>query len=353
MSSPDDPDNPATTTGPSYRSTSPAQRGTSPAQRGTLPTNRGTAPAHRGVRVAQPNPGVPPLRGVLDRVNAELDLASSIRQEEATANKLADDLRTHFTATFVVGGSSSLYSPLIGQARPVRVLDKQAFTSQLVKEMDLQWRAEFDVLLGEAQPNFARKFTAARRSGRLSRDYGDKVPTSFDELSVIDARNISPPSPGGSAGGIWSEREQTLFVLSGQATDGLIAHELCHAYTHPRWNAVQLLMAAWDLGSWAAHVDEGVTSELANAVLLHREPRTFGGAPASTKPNGYHGYGADVRTQGRAFLDLIEGPGNGPGHATMAAYFAGEITLKVDQAHPRRSILSIQKKRITLDKLFT
>ena len=317
---PDDNDDPVRGTGPSYRGVSPSHRGIDDIARGLA----------RPTRIAQAQSAVTPQK-----------LAAQQQQAEAIRDQLLPFFVSELSTT--VGGKLKPYNSRIGTKIATVVLDRPAFSKKL-SEQQISQAAEDAAAFVRYRTTDANKAIDIAR-GSLQGHYPSPV-TPTTPIDPKDALAVFPQvervQPARVAA-FYFNKDDTLYVQMGDAKDNVIAHELCHAYAHAAWNDMQIEFSVFPLKSGPmSEIDEGITSEMANIVLLAFAHSQSGGAPV-TPSNGYVGYPSTVQVRATKFMSAVDGSSS-PGPRTMEAYFGGKIRISLDVKHVDDSTIGFGTK---------
>ncbi len=336
MSPPDDLDNHAALTGPSYRATGPG--------------HRGTAPANRGTRVAQATPGAEPsVRGTFIgrtlRKGAEQSEARAVAAAQLEAQQLVDELRPFYAARYAKYGGIAKHRP--GDAVPITVLGKADFAASLGVLSD-ELLAEEQALITKYIP-----ITASKEISGFGRGPDvTLIPVTASTALTQQQKNLIRPKTkrsGQSPGAFYSVARDVIVIRVDQVAVGAVAHELCHAYASRLWNefyvALSLQRTQVDargrgkesLAAVFFDVDEGVTSTLAQDVVddWYAAPMKAGmhARPAAV-PSALVGYMRVVLTTAENFISAIDGTLGTPKGNTFRVYFGGDIAFSIDETAP-------------------
>jgi hypothetical protein len=308
--------------GPKYRGLGPRldnqSRGIGPR---FMSLDNGTQRPHGGT--AAPPPPPPFLQETLQVVDEQLSAQMILRQ-----------LLPVFSSEFsnVAGRQSASINQKIGAEVPVAVLGTTAFAAKVAAQADAQEVEDIaalvrfrtsvvDARLRRAGPNL---------TGRYPRPLTPTTKILPSDFGFIQPR-LQRVEPKRSAGFFFA-RENVIFLKVGSMDMSVIAHELCHAFTHPAWSELQIRIGAFWLADEMSQVDEGVTSEMANIVLY----TITGGrlAQPGGSPNGFVGYPTSVQSAAGRILKLLDGTPSTPGPNARAAYFGGKIKVTMDPKRP-------------------
>lgn len=336
MSPPDDVDNHAAMTGPSYRATGPG--------------HRGTAPANRGTRVAQATANAEPsVRGTFIgrtlRKGAENSEARAVAAAQLEAQQLVDELRPFYAARYAKYGGLAMHRP--GDPVPINVLARADFAASLATLSD-ELLAEEQALITKYIP-----LTASKEISGFGRGPDvTLVPVSTSTVLTQVQKNLIRPKTkrtGPAPGAFYSSARDIIVIRVDQVEIGAIAHELCHAYASRLWNEFYVALSLQrvhvdargrgkeSLGDVFFDVDEGVTSTLAQDVLddWHGSPMRIGmhARPAAV-PSALVGYMRVRLTTAENVITAVDGTLGTPKANTFRVYFGGDISFAIDENAP-------------------
>jgi|GEM_PF-4344553 len=343
---PDDQDDHARMTGPSYRGIS--NRGT--ATRGTA--NRGpVAPALSAFRQAAPGAAAPGVGGVTGQsfigrtLTTARDAARrALAAAQAQAEAIHDAQRPFFLSTF---RPLAPKNARLGDKVPIKVVEQTRFNA-LIAPRDATLRDQWRTTLVRLRPAFVQeKLDKLARRDALSGSYPATI-TPSTRLDPRDADLIDSPVEN-RAGAYFDPFSRVVVVRIDQVDEGIIAHETCHAYASQQWDAVNLTLSVY-FEPMATHTDEGVTSEMANLVLFNQASATqvTGAGTQIRTANGYVGYLAAVQARANRFMKAFDGTAGTPGPNSIAAYLGGDVALRINDRDPQTSRLRCGKKVISL-----
>ncbi len=246
-----------------------------------------------------------------------------VKAEQAAAEGIVAEIRRHYRKMF------GKISHQVGG--PVRVSVVADFEFEAAGQRDFQRQVRDEVqAIVRYDPAYAKRqlshsiYGASRLPARL-RNLGPNTRLTPSERYAI--KPTRRPDQQRSAG-FYSRVDKRFYIRVGQTSLAVIAHELAHAYTHPRWDAALLKLSALTRNDSVWLMDEAVASEVADVVLSSQHTAASGGGPSfGGHPSGYVGYGPEVRKAGRRFLSAVEGSLS-PGRTTAKAFFAGRIDIK-------------------------
>jgi hypothetical protein len=276
---------------------------------------------------------------------------ATLADDQKSADAIRDQLLAFAKAEFArtVKGKQIPYNKIIGRKVPVKVLKKDDFDAQYAK-FTARLDAEDLAALVRYRTRFVER--TLRRLKEMGVELRGTYPARLTPTTVIDPLDAGSFLPSSMrttqsrVAGFFDAHEDTLFIIAGSVDQDVIGHELCHAYTHPTWTEVQIKISAFGHAVEVNQIDEGVTSEMANIILLRLLRQQAGGSPAGS-PNGYVGYPREVQARAETFLNAVDGQTT-PGNVTMEAYFGGHIDVKIDEKKLEDSVLTLGKKKIKL-----
>ncbi len=278
-----------------------------------------------------------------------LDLAA-LAKEQKLAESLMTELLPFFRKTFARGKRP--YNSLIGKPVKLLVLARSAYAAKERESNAAQYRRDLAARIRFRTRWVQRQIDKYSRAGALFKEYGRITPTTRlhprDEWVALPPTII--PTRLRPSAGFFDERDNALYILRGQTSIELIAHEMCHAYASKKWTDVQIQLSTFNLTVEMNGLDEGVTSELAGYVLFEWNDAKPRQQRLKQAPSGYVGYPLKIRNQGLRFLNVVEG-GSTPGRTTMRAYFAGAVSAVVDEQAPKDSTLILNGRKFPLPKL--
>ncbi|MEZ4403591.1 MAG: hypothetical protein R3B06_26440 [Kofleriaceae bacterium] len=224
----------------------------------------------------------------------------------------------------------------IGTRPQFRVLDSQSFTQNL-EARDKIFRDEFISLYIKLRyQHVQEKLNAITMRGSVSGSYPSPIgPTT--KLHPRDANIIWPPATKSKPGAFYDPFTNSLNVRIDQVDPGIIAHECCHYFTAKKWDESILLLAVYDLDPTAVHIDEGVTSAVANTVLYEWNKS----ARPAHAPDGFAGYGSDVRRVAQKFVTHADGTLFTPGKNALGAYLGGAVSVTISKRDHWSSRLTV------------
>jgi len=348
---PDDQDDHARMTGPSYRGIS--NRGT--ATRGTA--NRGpVAPALSAFRQAAPGAAAPGVGGVTGQsfigrtLTTARDAARrALAAAQAQAEAIHDAQRPFFLSTF---RPLAPKNARLGDKVPIKVVEQPEFGT-LLERRNAAMNVVFVAEMVRLRPaHVQRNLQALAQRGALVRSYSPPI-TAATKIHPVDGNLLSPPPSQGRAGAFYDPGNDVVVIRIDQVDAGIVAHEACHAYTSAPWNAMQIVLGVYDLEPAATEIDEGVTSEMANLALFNMAVATQVKVPGMPiqAPNAYAGYLANVQARAARFMRASDNSAGTPGPNAIAAYFEGDLTLQISSSDPRKSKLRLGTKIVSVAAL--
>lgn len=272
-------------------------------------------------------PMAEPLRIAYTRAAQALDSAvrPAVRREQVELEAMVEELAQHYQKSF---GARRSKAARVGRKIDARVLTDLEYETAKRREAARQHEQSVRAVL-RFDPKYAKSrlkdlYAYESLPARVQNVHVGMQLTTAEAFAIVAERSGEPQS----GAGFYSASQGKFFVRVGHVSLAVAAHELGHAYAHPKWDQALLKifglskeLAVWD-------IDEALTSEVADAVLAsHHDATTSGPVKLGVHPSGYVGHGPEVRRAGRVFLHAVEGKLS-PGRTTLEAFFEGAIIVE-------------------------